>query len=87
MTHAERLRELAASVDDDEMNLYPVEREAMRAGADALDRLAQTCGNCRHASDEYAVEDWTCCSGPRGAIDGWVPKSARCDRWTNREDA
>lgn len=48
-SYSSRLRTLAEDHQAAITRLSEVEREALRAGADALDRLAQTCGTCQHA--------------------------------------
>lgn len=71
--------------------------DAFDAGADALDRLAQTCGNCQYADIESAMAGWVFCaahSSDRGD-DRYrfpfayrpVPLDERCKGWTKREDA
>lgn len=53
MTDAERLREFVRLrrqfATDPVFADYVDVTDACEAGADALDRLAQTCGNCQHA--------------------------------------
>lgn len=97
MTPAERLRnftlhDVHTDRPDDEWNA------ALKAGADALDRLAQTCGNCQHARNQRGGV--VSCVPPVGpeVVDSvahaqfpfWglvVPTDERCKGWTKREDA
>lgn len=73
------------------------ERDACLEGIAALDRLAQTCGNCQHADIESAMAGWVFCaahSSDRGD-DRYrfpfayrpVPLDERCKGWTKRDDA
>jgi len=88
MTHAERLRFIGH-----DLAIWH-EREdaaACLAGADALDRLAQTCGNCQHGTDEHAVTlGWGHCTAPAGPRFPFahqaMPLDERCKGWTPRED-
>lgn len=70
------------------------ERGALLAGADALDRLAQTCGTCQHHDKQHAREGWCYCNPPVMSLlrsypfGGFaVPLDERCKGWTKREDA
>lgn len=92
MTHAERLRELAdnALIWNDKHDA-----DSCMAGADALDRLAQTCGNCQHADRSHVLNTWCYCAAP--AVAAWaerypfryagMPLDERCKGWAKREDA
>lgn len=79
------------------------ERDACLAGADALDRLAQTCATCQHANMENIRDGWCFCAAPHEMCDTssdpavrserWpfkyhaMPLDERCKGWTKREDA
>ena len=94
-TPAERLRMLSDDYQAAITRLSESEREALRAGADALDHLAQTCGNCQHANAEAdAIDGWCFCSAPAGGIvtDSRfpfrykpMPLDERCKGWTAKE--
>ena len=67
---------------------------ACAAGADALDRLAQTCGNCRHANTEDAREGWCFCAAQApGLLRSYpfvhraMPLDERCKGWAAKEGA
>lgn len=99
MTHAERLRDLVTRrrkfATDPVFNEYEDVTDACEAGADALDRLAQTCGNCQHADRSHVLNTWCYCAAPD--VPAWVerypfryadmPLEERCKGWTKREDA
>lgn len=79
MTAAERLRALAGVMD-------AKNKCACEAGADALDRAAQTCANCDFIDTTYAIEGTGLCQSTGGdGVGGWVPLHARCDCWTAKE--
>lgn len=91
MTPTERLRWLAG--DCQATSAWAAD---LKAGADALDRLAQTCGTCQHADMYHADEGWYFCSGPvrsdpRKETHPFryrsMPLDERCKGWTKREDA
>lgn len=93
MTHAERLRAIG---HDSAIWHEPEYAAACLAGADALDRLAQTCGNCQHADTENAIGGWVFCALSTVSADERytfpfayrpMPIDERCKCWTKREDA
>ena len=100
MTAAERLRlivNMRPFATDPPNAEYDITTADIEAGADALDRLAQTCGNCQHADIESAMAGWVFCaahSSDRGD-DRYrfpfayrpVPLDERCKGWTKRDDA
>lgn len=78
--------------------LSTAERDACLAGADALDRLAQTCGNCQHANTKDAQPGVAFCAAPGDGYPSYLttrypfqhkpmPLDERCKGWTKREDA
>lgn len=95
-SYPSRLRTLADDHWAAITRLSDTEREALRAGAAALDRLAQTCGTCQHAdTGAHTVADWCYCAAPAGVpVDPRfpfryqaMPLDERCKGWTKREDA
>lgn len=95
MTPAERLRVLAEWVTAD-VQPSAAERADLLAGADALDRLAQTCGNCQHADTDNAIGGWVFCALSTVSPDERytfpfayrpMPFDERCKCWTKRENA
>jgi hypothetical protein len=96
VTAAERLRALADLERREQREGWEDFKCACLAGADALDRLAQNCGNCRHSDVDDVMGGWTFCDAPaRTSDDRWqfplsqrlVPLDERCKGWTKREDA
>lgn len=97
MTPAERLRVLAEWVTQMSIVLpSAAERADLLAGADALDRLAQTCGNCQHADTDNAIGGWVFCALSTVSPDERytfpfayrpMPFDERCKGWTKRENA
>ncbi len=100
MTDAERLREFVRLrrqfATDPVFADYVDVTDACEAGADALDRLAQTCGNCQHADTENAIGGWVFCALSTVSADERytfpfayrpMPIDERCKGWTKREDA
>ena len=84
------------------LELLPLEAQACRDGAAALETLAQTCGNCHHARWPlpFTVPGVVSCVPPVGpeVLDSAVharfpfwglrmPADERCKGWTKRENA
>ena len=78
------------------LRLGAVNRETCEAGADALDRLAQTCATCQHADTADYPDGWCICAAPTGSVffnsefpfkDHAVPLDERCKGWAKRENA
>lgn len=78
---ARRLRALAAEENTYDFCLSDEERADIHAGAEAIERMSQTCGSCRHVDTASASAGSGLCLGPTGAVSGWVPLHARCDHW------
>ncbi|MCC6650637.1 MAG: hypothetical protein IT348_05770 [Candidatus Eisenbacteria bacterium] len=83
-TPAERLRMLSDDYQAAITRLSESEREALRAGADALDHLAQTCGNCQHAQTEGAWMGEVICWPPFDAGEATTPVGASAHPFTGR---
>lgn len=80
MTPADRLRWLAS--DCQATSAWAAD---LKAGADALDRAAQTCANCDFIDTTHAIAGTGLCQNTRDGVGGWVPLHVRCDYWTAKE--
>lgn len=79
MTPAGLLRKLAETTDAVDMGA----ERACRDGADALERLAQTCGNCQHANTDDMVDGWCRCAATRPSLLQFVGPDNR-EAWAER---